>query len=723
MTQTLAFFAAITRCHPGLPMKKIRLVFGIVLVLLVLGLAAIWALANPNRHRELIQAQLEKQLGRKVTLGEMSLGFLPLRFQVADPIISEDPNISRETPFIRAEKLDLRIGLLPLLSGNVRVDSLELRRPSVELIKTKQGAWNFASLGPGPDATAGRRGAASTPEPGGEFGLNRLTILDGQIGVTDLQLSRPRTGYDHIDLTLLNYAPGKPFSFDLSAHIQGEGAQELRLKGEGGPISSSSPSDTPFRGTLNLNEVGIDGLLKFLNTGALTNAQGVLSGESEIASQSGSVALGGKLRLDRARFNNLDIGYPIGLDYKLGANIANGLVTIDSATLRLGQTPLSVAGSLKTAAAPPVMDLKIKSGDVSIAEIARLASVFGVAFAPGTTLNGRMSADVQAKGPTTKPSVTGTIAGRDLQISGQGIPQPVQVKAVDLALSPTAIQSNEFSATSGKTTVIGRLSLLEYASDSASIDLGLRAPGATLPEIQSIAKAYGVSGLDQIAGEGTMNFDLRAKGPLKSLSSPDATRALNGTVNLDFSPLKVAGFDAAHELGKLGGFASNMTDQGATDILRVIGRIIVKNGIAQTDDLRAQLGIGNLSAAGTADLAAEALNLKLSAVFSKEFSDKVGATRAGGFMSAALSNSAGELVIPAIVTGSFKQPKFAPDLQAVAQMQKEKFLPTLDNPAAAISNVLGALTGKPKEDKQQPGQGQQPSPIKGILDLFGGKKK
>src|SRR5262249_25613722 len=156
-------------------------------------------------------------------------------------------------------------------------------------------------------------------------------------------------------------------------------------------------------------------------------------------------------------------GYPIQFDYKLDAKTAEDLVKIDNATLLLGQTPLSVSGVLNTAPTPMNIDLKIKSGDVSIAEIARLASAFGVAFAPGATVNGRVSADVQAKGPATKPALNGTVSGRDLQISGQGIPQPVGVKAINLALSPTSIQSNEFNATSGKTTLVGKFAMLQYA--------------------------------------------------------------------------------------------------------------------------------------------------------------------------------------------------------------------------------------------------------------------
>src|SRR5262245_19894617 len=200
-------------------MKKLRVILGILGVVVLLGVVGLWVLANPNRHRGFIQAQMEKQLGRKVTLGQMSLGFLPLRFQVMNPVIAEDPQVRPEPPFIRAEKLDIRIGLLPLIGGNIRVDSLELQRPSVELVKTAQGTWNYTSIGSG--AAAGEpSGSAGTSGAG--VALQRLAIRDGQIGITDLQQRGPRSAYDHIDLTLLDYSAGKPFSFDLAAHLPGE---------------------------------------------------------------------------------------------------------------------------------------------------------------------------------------------------------------------------------------------------------------------------------------------------------------------------------------------------------------------------------------------------------------------------------------------------------------------------------------------------------------------
>ena len=591
--------------------RKIIIAFGILSGVLALGIAAVWMLANPNRHREFIQAQLERQLSRKVTLGDMSLGFLPLRFQVKDPVIAEDPSLQRETAFVQAESLNIQVQLLPLLQGNVQIDSVELRRPIVEVVRTKKGTWNFDTLGP--QAGAVSDSASTSGAARREFSLERFKMIDGQIGITDLQKGQARQAYDHIDLTVLHFSKGKPFALELAARVQGE---ELRLK-------------------------------------------------------------------------------------CAAATIADGLVTIDNATLQLAQTSLGVAGTVNTSTNPSTMDLQIKSEDVSITEVARLASAFGIAFAPGTSVTGRLNADVRARGPVAKPQLTGKVAGRDLNLSGQGIPQPVQIKAVDLALSPTAIQSNEFTATSGKTSVLGKFSILQYASNSPSLDLGLRSPGATLPEIQSIASAYGVTGLNQVSGEGNLNFDLRARGAVQSLNTASAMKALNGTINIDFSPLKIAGFDTASQLARLAGFGETGAEQNQSDFLRIVGRVDVQDGIAQTNNLRAQLGIANLVASGTADLAAESLNLKMSSIFTKETTDKFGASRAGRFVNMALTNNAGELVLPVIVTGSFRKPSFSPDTRAIADLQKQKYLPS----------ILGTDA-----------TGEKPSILKGIFGVLGGKK-
>jgi hypothetical protein len=144
----------------------------------------------------------------------------------------------------------------------------------------------------------------------------------------------------------------------------------------------------------------------------------------------------------------------------------------------------------------------------------------------------------------------------------------------------------------------------------------------------------------------------------------------------------------------------------------------VKNGIAQTNNLQATLDMGNVGAVGTANLASQTLNMQVTAVLSKAFSQQVGGAGVGNYMNAALANNQGEIVIPAIVTGTFQNPKFAPDVQKIAQMRMKGLMPTADNPLGAASSILGGATG---QKGQQPA-GQQ-NPVNQIMGLFGTKKK
>jgi len=249
-----------------------------------------------------------------------------------------------------------------------------------------------------------------------------------------------------------------------------------------------------------------------------------------------------------------------------------------------------------------------------------------------------------------------------------------------------------------------------------------------------MAKAYGVKGVDKINGAGTLNLDMHAAGPLRAISSDEIMKALNGTLNLNFNNVKYSGADINHELASIAGFLnkSNTASQGFTNILRMTGNVLVKNGIAQTNNLQALLDLGNLGVAGTANLVTQELNLHATAVLSKDFTQKIGGNSVGGFMQTALANNQGELVIPALITGTFSNPRFAPDVQQVAQMKLKGFVPNFNNPAGAVSGLLGNLLGQQAQQQQnqqqqsspqQTQQQQQQNPVQQLIGIFGKKKQ
>src|SRR5579864_6644627 len=307
-------------------MRKVAIVIGIVIAVIVIAVGILFATFNPNDYRGTIQTKLEQQLNRKVSLGNMSLGLFPLRFEVADLSISDDPGFNIKSPFIQTKQLSVSVKLLPLLSKKVQVDSLSLERPSVELIKNSQGIWNFASLG--------QKSPAAPSSSGEPFSLGELAINDGQVAITDLQGKRPRTVYDHIDVKLTDFAPDTPFSLDASVHLPGLGNQEVGLKGKGGPLAHDNPAATPFKGTLDLKGVQIGGLQKFLQSPALVNTDGVLSGHTDIASESGKLSANGQMTLDKPKLHGIEVGYPINADYNVSDDVSNDLLRIDKGAIK-----------------------------------------------------------------------------------------------------------------------------------------------------------------------------------------------------------------------------------------------------------------------------------------------------------------------------------------------------------------------------------------------------
>jgi len=249
----------------------------------------------------------------------------------------------------------------------------------------------------------------------------------------------------------------------------------------------------------------------------------------------------------------------------------------------------------------------------------------------------------------------------------------------------------------------------------------MHAANAQLPAILSIAKAYGVTGLNNVNGQGTVNLDLRAVGQLATASQAELAKALNGTMKIALNNVRYSGVDIDHEFAKIADIkGSSQTDKGYTDISKVTGDVLIKSGVAQTSNLQALLNLGNIGATGTANLADQALNMKVTAVLTKQTAQSIGGV--GGLMSTALSNSQGELVIPAIVTGTFQHPHYAPDLQQIAQMKLKGLMPNFNNPSQGVSGLLGGLLGQKNNTTGAQNNQQQNNAVQQLMGVFGKKK-
>jgi len=214
--------------------------------------------------------------------------------------------------------------------------------------------------------------------------------------------------------------------------------------------------------------------------------------------------------------------------------------------------------------------------------------------------------------------------------------------------------------------------------------------------------------------------------------------SLNGKVSLDLKDGKIANVDLLHQLANIAKFQRTARAvEPFTQLVRMTGDFDINNGVARTNNLKAVIDAGSLAARGVVDLAQQKLNLHLTAVLSQDYSQSVGGTSIGGFLNTALANNKGELVIPVLVTGTFQEPVFAPDLEQVARMKLENLVPDISNPAGLTKGIFGQIF-KSNPEAGQPPASEKPNPqvpmpqnpnqkkpednFKDLLDIFKNRK-
>ena len=127
--------------------------------------------------------------------------------------------------------------------------------------------------------------------------------------------------YDHINLTLTDFAPDSPFSIAASVHLPGQGAEEIRLQGNGGPVQQAEPATTPFHGSLDLKGVSIAGLQKFFKHRRLPTRMGSCRDIRILPANREHSRRWARWLWTKLRVRGSEVGYPITADYEVNDDL------------------------------------------------------------------------------------------------------------------------------------------------------------------------------------------------------------------------------------------------------------------------------------------------------------------------------------------------------------------------------------------------------------------
>lgn len=122
---------------------KIVGIFVVVVILVVVGLAVfVRFYLTDERIKAIVIPQAEKNLGRTVAIGDISVGLLS-GISIADFIVKETDG---KDDFINVKSFVISYDLLPLLQKKLIISEISLQEPTIRVQRDRAGKFNFESL-------------------------------------------------------------------------------------------------------------------------------------------------------------------------------------------------------------------------------------------------------------------------------------------------------------------------------------------------------------------------------------------------------------------------------------------------------------------------------------------------------------------------------------------------------------------------------------------------
>lgn len=382
---------------------KRALIAALVVILIIIGLIG-YAAYNANsliaRYQPELEQAIAKSLGKHVSLGNLNVTIFPTTAIEVGNLKISDSKDSNES--LSLDNLLLRLDLLPLFSGQLVINQLELAQPHITIVKDEKGTRIVGLPSSGQSEKEAKRIAETSSDSEVrtkapvqsplDFKLERFLLRDATISFED-QINKKTYNATKITalvgLSLEKNTVNVP-EFDLSATV----LNKIKITFKGKKISYGL-----LDSSLNLGSI-------------LANILGnpfEISGKLDLSSKEGQVQLGSS-KIDLSTLNDLGDLIPasvhaLGLSGAIGSDI--------KARIR-GEGPPLADGSIE------LSNISMQSGEVKISE---LSGKIDLSSSPNQTSIQSRETSLKLSGSPIGLKIKGHLAGdqvvfEQLQIDG-----------------------------------------------------------------------------------------------------------------------------------------------------------------------------------------------------------------------------------------------------------------------------------------------------------------
>ncbi len=218
-------------------MKRIAVWMAIGLTVCIVVLAFIPFAVDLNKHHDAILKHIKPYVNRQVDFAGIRLTLLSgLGAEIKGLCIVDDPAFSQEN-FFAAESVQFKVALLPLLKKQIKIRKIILKAPVANVVRTRSGLYNFQNL-----LVTQPEKEKTKPSLAGALLVNHIEIKNGRITYRDLKPGASKEPFliDDIDLKAREVSLFRPITFNLSAAVMNQKAQNFSISGTIGPLGLGS---------------------------------------------------------------------------------------------------------------------------------------------------------------------------------------------------------------------------------------------------------------------------------------------------------------------------------------------------------------------------------------------------------------------------------------------------------------------------------------------------
>jgi AsmA protein len=647
----------------------------IVVGLVVLVLGALIIIPNfydLNHFKPQIEKQVAAATGRPFTLGgEISLSLFPWAGVALEDVHLGNPSGFSEKDFISVKSFEVRVKLLPLLSKNLEVQRFVVDTPRIVLAKNKKGQASWEGLAGQAAKTPSEPKAAQAPSDG-EFPLQSLAVGEFEIKNGSLIYLDEKAGTKNeisaLNMRLKDVSFDRPILVDVSAKMDGK---PLAMKGQIGPVGK---------------EIGKKPIALDMEVAAFEEIKLKLKGVLENVTQQPQF----NMALNLESFSPRKLMAALGQEFPVQTSDP-GVLSRVSVTAGIKGTPQAISisdGVVVLDDSTIKFSLQAKEFDKpNLGFNLNLDRIDADRYLPPQT---KGAAAKEGEKPTSKKATSGKTDYAPLR-------KPVlngTLKIGELKINGAKVQdiSAKVAARNGLYT-IDPMSLKLYsgsAAGNAVLDVQGNEPqtSVNLQAKQIQAGPLLVDLMQKDTLEGTLDADVAL-----SMAGDDPARikpTLNGKGALVFSDGAIKGIDLAG-MARNAQAAFGLAEKGGpkprTDFSELNVPFTINNGVFNTPNANLASPFLRLKAAGTADLVKEKLDFRVEPKV-------VGTLKGQGD-----TDERSGLTVPILVSGSFSNPSFKPDLEGMAKKKLQEALTDPDKFKESIKEPKKALKSLEEQGK------------------------